>query len=250
MSAPDDTKPCTNTDYTDAIAVTAAQTAGELLALIPEPTCQIAGAALKGSAGLIAKVSSAVSTLILQRRHERVAEVLGEVAAKAADEGLTESVAAQGDVLTAAFAVAGDAETEEKRRMIAEVILNAAAPAEERIRSAEAQTALQLISTMSPQAALLFSIVAADWSTAGARRIPGDELLIPEAVALLALEEIGCLTWEDEDQNTVSENVGERRPVCEYRRLWAKGSFWIKLLPLGEWLAKWVVDNRDRAIVV
>jgi len=216
-------------DTIETVAGATAQTVGEVVSLIPGGA--LAGALLKGGAGAFGKFTGWASDFVSGQRSRRAAELIEQVTASAERENLTEIVEGLGDVVTEALCASTTAETECKRQLMAEIILNAARRAEKESAKAEALCALRLIAEMPAEAALTFAVVARRYSRSVTRQagtyydipLEGSFDEIPGGVASLGvrhLQSIGLAKSHDLSHSTVS------------------------LTPQGHWLAAWIIADR------
>jgi hypothetical protein len=216
-------------EKTKALVTWAFGVGGAVLGL--NPMTATYGVAVGAAAPLAGTASERVHRCLSELKARRVEEVAENVKVGLDHEGLGDRFEDVGDVITEAIPIIADAETNEKRKLIADIIVNAARLGSSEIIKAEALRALSFISEMSPSAVIVYAEAAAR-SRGNTRNLTfeivqdKDHAGLNGSVALdaaSALEKLGLFHLRRSGN-----------PPSQGR---------VNLTPLGSWLCEWIVQN-------
>jgi hypothetical protein len=156
--------------------------------------------------------------------------VAEEVRAGLGDNPSPEAQEKVEDILVGASRVLGNAETADKRHMIANIILNAATTAEAEVARGEAALALSTLDDMTATDAMLFGIIAADAASylAGSRGA-----FIPQGPDFRG---VSGWVFDSTVKSLIEQQLlqwGEQEGDQEY----------VRLTEQGDWLRRWVLRH-------
>jgi hypothetical protein len=211
---------------TKAIVSWLVGTGGAAMTLHP-PSAAV-GVGVAATAPVAGWAAERVYHFLSEMKARRVEEVTDRVRDELEREGLGDSFDAVKDIVIEAVPIIGDAETEEKRQMIANVILNTAARAKDEAAKAEAMQALACIRELPAAAALVFAFAARE------RREQGDNMRI----AIASGESYAGLPWGVVVAAVVKMNFQDLTNSA----VTSEGTV-IDFAPLGDWLRDWIERN-------
>lgn len=214
------------------------------------------GFALKSAAPLIGY--AAEHWRWLGRGVERIYEFSQRIQERAVEEGVREELKDVKDVIEQAVTVIGGEETEQKRRMIEDIVLNAAKKTKQHGSVLEANHAIDAIKEMSPEVAFVFGALVAELVSSPT----GFETTIPDPIPNYGLPEFLHVAAIQEmspryrpvgfsSQPAIVMNDAPRRP---HHTLLTRpvhidsegnpiGEKSFELSDYGKWLASWIVSN-------
>jgi len=195
----------------------------------------VVGALVGATAEPAGLLANHIIGILTEVKAHRAADSFRRIWERLKEKDVTPSPGALNDLLVEAASVLGDAETEEKRRLIENLIVNAAQTTELKTRT-EAQSALSLIQRMSPGAAFLFGAAAAQQiAPSGNSPDPGIRVVSDAAGLDLSVGELG---FEDLHRLNLFGSVS----VEETRR---------KIGVLNErglWLLCWIMEHPPKPV--
>jgi len=214
-------------ENTELAVSTVTALTGGVMALFPE--LQVVGTLLGGFSGLLGSAAGRLHAGKTELRAERVEEVADDLRDRLEQEELTDQREAIKDLVIEAIPIIEDAETHEKRRLIADIILNAARRGGGDVARAEALHALRLIKEMSAAAVIVFAEVARVLRGASEDRqidLPenaGYAALSPSVAqdAFVNLRDLRLIAYQ---------KPGSSRP-------------WVMLTTQGTWLRDWILQS-------
>lgn len=208
------------------------------------------GASLKAISPLIGYYGER-GWLWVGRRAERVREFAFSLRSRARKQGVEAKLSAVADVIEQAIPVVGDTTSEQKRRMVEDVVLNAAHRSGEYGEQIQAVHAMELLDLMPDEAALLFSAMVSELAAlpdgaTRALRAPLPDVGLPPFLMEQAQD---YLQGESENHSFLRVAVKGREPLMWHpTSIEARGTpvtdfeHWV-LSAKGEWLAGWVLAN-------
>jgi len=183
----------------------------------------------------------------------RVSKTFQSATEKIAAEGIEPDLGRMADLLEQAIPFVGNAQTEEKRQMMEDVILNAARRSKEAAAQIEAAEILAAIEDMPDPAALIFAEIVRL-----VKQIPSDQPQIltrpiPDCgfssrIHTEALKYLGGdfhtassrIPIQIEDRPGLIEDVDEKGGGMIFHR---SGSYKYRLTSYGKWVADWITNN-------
>lgn len=234
-------------DVSNALVTAAVGALGDVVSTAGDP---VSGAVMKSLSPLVG-YGAGHGWRWLGRGYQRIAEFGARLLQKADAQGVAGRLEEVADLIEQAVPIIGDTATEEKRRMIGDLILNAARRSRQEGAKVEAGHALQAIDALPPEAALLFG-----GFVAAVEELPGSEprvLLghipshgLPDFLVTSGEHYLRGQFGVSEGSVRVRYTIREGLITMPKEEDGAGGTTTLPgycLTPRGRWLADWIAQN-------